>query len=75
MKLSYRMTIANEICDKGREEPARRKQIPHGRRDVLQPAAAADPTRADRQGDEGRREKATGKTGYHAEKTMKCQIS
>ena len=35
-------------------------QVPDGGRDVLQPAAAADAPRADRQGHQGWREKATG---------------
>ena len=34
--------------------------VPDGGRDVLQPAAAADAARADRQGHQGWREKATG---------------
>ena len=34
--------------------------VPDGGRDVLQPAAAADAARADRQGHQGWREKTTG---------------
>ena len=49
------------ICHKGREEPAGGREVLHGGRDVLQLAAAADQTRADRQGHQGRGEKATGR--------------
>ena len=53
--------IRIRICHKGREEPAGGREVLHGGRDVLQLAAAADQTRADRQGHQGRGEKATGR--------------